>query len=118
MISILEEANKRLLASRKKYELQIAMKQNAQTLKLKYLQKKTQNKKKIDRERLKSQDKGKSMFDNSMMDSLDLSIITRKESIHSLHSIGRIDNNFSSFDFNSQPKVDKNKLCFTFTHIQ
>jgi hypothetical protein len=52
MIAILEEANKRLMASKKKNELQTAMKQNALTLKLKYLQKKTHLKKKKDKFRI------------------------------------------------------------------
>jgi len=80
MIAILEEANKRLMASKKKNELQTAMKQNALTLKLKYLQKRTHLKKKKDKFRIDEQ----SMLDHSIMDSLDLSIITRKESIHSM----------------------------------
>jgi len=80
MIAILEEANKRLMASKKKNELQTAMKQNALTLKLKYLQKRTHLKKKKDKFKIDEE----SMLDHSIMDSLDLSIITRKESIHSL----------------------------------
>ncbi|KAL4460366.1 hypothetical protein ABPG74_000117 [Tetrahymena malaccensis] len=107
MIAILEEANKRLTKQLKKNELFMAVKNNAKTLKMKYFHKKNQMKKKYIRDKMKGEGQNSEVgLNNSVIESLDLSIITRKDSIQSMQSIGRHESNFSGLEFLKSQKDD------------